>query len=476
MDRAEVESIYEQGKEMVVTTILNLDAKCAELEKKLAALTKNSTNSNNPPSKDGPGVTRYPKKSASQKKQGAQPGHKGKNREMLPSHQVDHIRHHYPDRCQNCQRTITPEEKHPSKNPLERHQVWDLPPIKPVVTEHQAHGCRCPDCGHFTEAVLPKEITQSNFGAQAHAAIAYLTAAHRITRRGISDIMQNFFGLDICIGAVCDATTRVSEAAAPVVNTIKRYTQNALVLNIDETGWKNNKDRRYLWTFVSSLCVFFFISPSRGAKVLKEILGETFAGIIGSDDHSAYRSYHKNGVRQLCWAHLIRMLKGLKENKASPDAFLFAKTMLKEIGTLFSYWHAFLQSGCSRKELMCATALIRGRMKLCCQRYSKSKDDTVCTKAKRFLQNWEHLFTFLRVEGVEPTNNSAEQALRHPVLWRSICFGSKSEVGERFTERMLSVIGTCRMQRVNPFEFLSDLMTASFSGKPVPALPFLPPN
>lgn len=474
MDRAEAEKIYEQGKEPVVMTILALDAERAALKEKIAELTKNSTNSNQPPSKDGPAVPRYPKKPASQKKQGAQPGHTGKNRKPLPLHEVNHIQHHFPERCQNCRRLLTDEEKRPAKKPLDRHQVWDIPPVKPTVTEHQAHGCCCLECGHFTETTLPKQITQSDFGARTHAGIAYLTAAHRITRRGISDIMKNFFGLDICTGTVCAATTRVSEAAVPVVDTIKRYTKNALFLNIDETGWKKNKERRYLWTFVSSLCVFFVISPSRGAKVLREILGEVFAGVIGSDDHSAYRSYHKNGRRQLCWAHLIRMLKGLKQGRESPDdAFLFSKTMLKEIGTIFSYWHAFAESGCSRHQLVCATALIRGRMKRCCQRYCESEDDVVRTKAKRFLDNWEHLFTFLRIEGVAPTNNLAEQALRHPVLWRSICFGSKSDTGERFTERLLTVIGTCRMQGVNPFDFLSDIMQANFNGCPAPTLPFL---
>lgn len=285
--------------------------------------------------------------------------------------------------------------------------------------------------------------------------------------------MENLFGLDISTGAVCNAAERVSDACEPVVGRIKRYTAAALALNADETGWKCKGDRRYLWTFVTAITAIFVISPSRAAKVIEEMLGDTFAGVITSDDHSAYRKYHKNGRRQLCWAHLIRKLKALKENRGSPDAFLFAKNMLAETGRIFTIWHAFPESGCSRQELWLATALVRGRMKRLCLRYLDSKDGEVRTRAKRLLDNWDHLFTFLAVEGVEPTNNAAERALRPYVQMRKLCFGSQSHWGERYAERLFSVIQTCRMQGVNPFHFLAELMEANFGGKAVPSLPCL---
>ena len=196
-----------------------------------------------------------------------------------------------------------------------------------------------------------------------------------------------------------------------------------------------------------------------------------YDGILCSDDFSAYSAYHKNGTRQLCWAHLIRKLKGLKDSRSSPDAYRFSTNMLKEAGRLFSYWHAFLETdNVTREELWLATALIRGRMKRLCNHYVKSEDATVVTRAKRFLKIWEYLFIFLLHEGVEPTNNVAERALRPAVQWRKICFGSKSEKGERFTERILTITRTCRMQGRNPFEYLTDLVTASFGNKPAPSL------
>ena len=320
---------------------------------------------------------------------------------------------------------------------------------------------------------MPQEVAISNFGPRAHAAIGWLGTAHHISKRGAADILATLFGLDISTGAVCLAAGRVSEACTPVVDVIKRYTSAALSLNADETGWKCKGERRYLWTFVSRFAALFVISASRGSKVLTEVLGDTFAGVITSDDHSAYRKYHKKGRRQLCWAHLIRKLKALKEGRGSPDAYLFAKNMLAEVGRIFTIWHAFPESGCSRQQLLLATALVRGRMKGLCQRYLNSEDAEVRTRTKSFLDNWEYLFTFLEVEGVEPTNNRAERALRPFVQMRKLCFGSQSDWGERYAERLFSVTQTCRMQGVNPFHFLAELMAATFRGTPLPSLPYL---
>lgn len=469
MDRAEAERIYEQGREAVIKALLDMDAGITRLEQMLS---KNSSNSDKPPSSDPPFVKKKRKKIPGLRRQGGQPGHQGKNRQLLPAKEMDKIHDIYPDACQHCRRPFEPTEKIPSATPL-RHQTFELPVIEPIKEEYRCHALVC-RCGHSTIAELPPEVARSNFGPRVHAAIGWLGAAHRVSKRGITDIMENLFNLDISTGAVCNAAERVSEACEPVVGAIKRYTAAALALNADETGWKCKGQRRYLWTFVTAVTAIFVISSSRGSKVIKEMLGNIFAGVITSDDHSAYRKYHKNGRRQLCWAHLIRKLKALKESRASPDPFIFAKNMLAEAGRMFTIWHAFPESGCTREQLWLATALVRGRMKRLCLRYLDSKDGDVRTRAKRLLDNWEHLFTFLAVEGVEPTNNAAERALRPYVQMRKLCFGSQSHWGEQYAERLFSVIQTCRMQGVNPFHFLAELMTANFHGKALPSLPYLP--
>jgi transposase len=492
MDREQAERIYKAGRRVAVETLLQLAARIRELEQTIAHLSRNSTNSSKPPSTDPPGVKK-PKtdKKPGTRRQGGQPGHKGKKRKLLPASKMDAIHDIFPQECEHCRSPLSQSLLDPAHQPL-RHQVFELPRIVPLKTEYRLHSLLC-SCGRHTVARLPREVANSSFGPRLHAAIAYLTAVHRVSRRGIAEIMTTLFGIEISTGAVCKANNRVSEACEPAVGALKRYVASATTLNIDETGWKNKGARRYLWCFVAPMAVLFHISESRGAKVLKEILGETFTGIIGSDDHSAYNGYHKHGLRQLCWAHLIRKLKALRDDGSSRFALCFAKNMLKEIGSIFAFWHAFQESGGSRcqwqpktvpvlamekcttrEQLWLATAPMRRRMYDYCDIFLDCPDEQVRTRAKRTLANWQYLFTFLRYEGVEPTNNIAERAIRPSVQWRKLCFGSQSDTGERFTERLLSVIGTCRMHGVNPFHFLTEVVSAAFSCKrSLPDLPHL---
>jgi transposase len=467
MDKPEAEALYDSGKNPTVGKLLELDQENKTLKAKNAALSTDSINSSKPPSSDGPQVKKV-KKRLSRRKRGGQKGHKGKKRDILPEGEMDHIVNIYPQTCEKCCKTLTPDESGEPSRPL-RHQVFDLPEIHPIKTEYRCHELAC-SCGHVNRAALPPEVDESNFGPGVHAAVAYLASVHRGTRRGIAEIMRTVFNLDISLGAICQILDRVSLACAPETEHIRENIAESLALNIDETGWKSAGSPRWLWVFVSSVAVFFRVASSRASIVLQSVLGESFSGVITSDDHSAYSKYHKSGVRQLCWAHLIRKLKGLKDGRASPDAYLFARHMLKEAGTLFSYWHAFKEAGCTREELWQATTLIRGRMKCSCLRYRESSDKCVRTRAAGFLKNWDILFTFLRIEGIEPTNNAAERAIRPAVQWRKICFGNQSSDGERFTERILTVTRTCQMRQNNAFRFLTHLMTAFFRQEPLPSL------
>lgn len=476
MDIREAELIYEAGKDAVVKVLLEMDARIKALElqvrlleDKVASLSNNSTNSSKPPSSDGPRVVR-PKKKKSSRSAGGQKGHKGHKRELLCADKMDNVLDHYPPTCENCAAPMDPETCERTSEPT-RHQTFDLPEIiKPVMSEHRCHELECESCGHKTRAELPAEVAQSQFGPRVHGAVAYLTSVHKIGRRGIVEIMNTLFGLNLCLGSVCNCIHRVSPELEAVAEEARQGLPDSLNLNIDETGWKCKGDRRYLWVFVSPLAVYFSIAASRGAKVLKSVLGEVFNGVITSDDHSAYNSYHKNGVRQLCWAHIIRKLKGLKEGRSSPDAWMFSKNMLHEIGQIFACWHAFKDGIISRSQLLNATVLMRARMKNYCLKYSKSSDKQVRTRAKRLLRYWHCLFTFLTHEGVEPTNNAAESGLRPAVQWRKLCFGNQSEAGERFTERILTVTRTCQLRGKNAFHFLAELMETAFKGSTRPSL------
>ena len=468
MDKPEAEALYDSGKAPTVERLLQLDDENKALKAKIAALSTDSTNSSKPPSSDGPQVSR-PKKKKSSRSNGGQKGHKGHKRELLSADRMDNIVDHYPDACENCAAAMDPGNCPETSEPT-RFQTFELPKIKPTATEHRCHELGCEICGYKTRAQLPAEVAQTQFGPRVHGAVAYLTSVHKIGRRGIVEIMNTLFGLTLSLGSVCNCVDRVSPELEAPAEEARHTLPGALNLNIDETGWKCKGDRRYLWVFVSPLVVYFSIAASRGAKVLNSVLGDVFNGVITSDDHSAYNSYHKNGIRQLCWAHIIRKLKGLKEGRSSPDAWMFSKNMLHEIGQILACWHAFKGGIINRSQLLDATLLMRARMKNYCLKYSKSSDKLVRTRAKRLLRYWHCLFTFLTHEGVEPTNNSAERGLRPAVQWRKLCFGNQSEAGERFTERILTVTRTCQLRGKNAFHFLADLMEAAFKGTTRPSL------
>ncbi len=475
MNRQQAERLYDAGREAVIDKLLSFAAQIRQLERSIAGLTRNSSNSSRPPSSDPPGIKKAKKKAKSKRKQGGQPGHKGKNRKLLPVEEMDNIHDIFPERCEHCLSPFSGNIINPFAKPV-RHQVFDMPVIVPFKEEYRCHSLLC-QCGHSTAASLPEHVAHSSFGPRTHSAIAYLASVHRVTRRGIAEIMQTLFGMSISTGAVCNAAERASNACLPVVGAIKQYVASALTLNIDETGWKYQGKRTYLWTFVAPQAILFYVSPSRGAKVLREVLGDSFPGVITSDDHSAYAGYHKNGLRQLCWAHIIRKLKSLKEDRSSPHAYCFARNMLKDIGAVFSCWHAFQNSAGSREQLCRGTLPMRKRMHDFCVIFRYSSDQRVQTRTKRLLDNWQHLFTFLEHDGVQPTNNSAERAIRPAVQWRKICFGSQSQIGEQFAGRLLTVVRTCQLHGINAFEFLTRLVNASFSAKQhLPYLPLSLPN
>lgn len=477
MTREEAIAIAYGDREMIVEVLLQLSGavdllteKVAELERKIALLTKDSSNSSKPPSSDGPASKpkmRRRKKSR-HRKPGGQPGHKGTNRDLVPTEKVDLIQEVLPESCEICHKPFHPsvDGSRVLGNYL-RCQVIEIPEIKPDITEYKLHCVEC-SCGAVTWADVPPQA-RSGFGPRLAALLAYLTAMHRVTRRGCQELAKTLFGIDISLGSVCKLHEEVSQALEPCCEEIKQALPKQEVLNVDETGWKSMGKGIWLWVFVAPAMTFFTLAASRGAKVLKGVLGEVFGGIICSDMFSAYNAYHK-GTRQICWAHIIRTLRGLKHACRSPDGVRFAKWMLSEIGRMFSLWHAFNDGHVDRQSLVKKSVPIRARMNRCLQGYELSTDPDVARAARGLLKHWNHLFTFLDHQGVEPTNNSAERGIRPAVQWRKICFGNQSENGEVLTARLLTVTRTCIMQHKNAFEFLVQSVTTHRQGLCHPSL------
>jgi transposase len=226
------------------------------------------------------------------------------------------------------------------------------------------------------------------------------------------------------------------------------------VLNVDETGWRNNAEKRYLWAFVALQYVVFTIAATRGSEVLVRLLGAVFRGVLCSDRFRAYLKYH-SGKAQFCWAHLKRNLLGIVEFTKSSAVERFCRDALAEHARLFRLWHKFRGGQISRPQLMFRSLPIQKRISALAERHLASRHPEVRNLATALFQHNERLYTFLEQEGVEPTNNSAERSLRTGVQWRKICFGNRSAAGELATARLLTVAGTCRLQKLNVLAYLS---------------------
>ncbi len=469
--RALVYENPEAAVELIVhltAAVAALQARVEELERRIALLTKDSSNSSKPPSSDGPGGkprARPPKKSK-KRGRGGQPGHKGKNRALLPVEQVDVVRDVLPDVCEKCHRPFEACESREHGKYL-RYQMIDLPEIRPHVTEYRLRCVTC-ECGAQTWARVPSHA-RSGFGPRLGALAAYLTAVHRVPRRGVMDIVRTVFGINLCLGSVCNLHQEACNALAGPYSEIKEALPQQSVLNVDETGWRSMGRLIWLWVFVTPSLALFTLSGSRGAKVLKEVLGDIFNGILCSDRLGAYGRYHK-GLRQVCWAHIIRDIKGIRHACRSPDAAKFSRWLLREIGRMFALLNALRNEHLDRKALVLKSVPLRARMSNCLQIYEMSSDPDVARMARGLLKHWDCLFTFLEHEGVEPTNNIAERGIRPAVQWRKICFGNQSLDGEILTARLLTVTRTCILQKKNPFRYLVDAINAYRMNAACPSL------
>jgi transposase len=477
MTREEATTIANGDKQKTVEILLELSAsvehlkaEVAQLKRIIARLTTDSSNSSKPPSSDGPQGRPRPRPRQKSKKRnpGGQPGHKGKNRQLIPPEQVDRFEDVLPERCASCCKPLGPDARDSDVlgNYL-RYQVTELPPIKPITIEYRLRTVKC-SCGRTTWAEIPRRL-RSGFGPRFTSLLAYLNGSHRVTRRGCQELAKTLFGIDISLGSVCALHEEASQALAPCSEDVREDLPKQPVLNIDETGWKTQGQRRWLWVLVGAAAAYYTVQASRGAKVLKALLGEVYEGIICSDMLAVYGAFHK-GLRQLCWAHIIRHIRGIKHACRGPDGVMFSKWMLSETGRLFGLWHAFKAGHIDRQTLVRKSVPIRARMYRCLENYQLSTDRDVARVARGLLNNWEHLFTFLEHEGVEPTNNSAERGARPAVQWRKICFGNQSDSGELLTSRMLTVTRTCVMQKRNPFEFIVQAVEAFRSHLPHPSL------
>ena len=474
MERAEAEAILDGEREAAVALLMRvgelieanrrLEARVAKLEQRL---NRNSRNSSLPPSQDPPSAPSRPQQAASGRRPGGQPGHAGKNRPLLSLARVDEVIEHWPERCHACARRFGEDERIDVAAP-QRHQVSELPPIAVTLSEHRLHRLRCPACAAETRAELPAEVPRAAFGPRLQAAAATLAVRNRVSRRDSCELLRDLFGAEISTGAVEAIVSRAGEALALPYAELLGHVQGAPAVNIDETGWRLRGGKRTLWAAITPLAALFRIAPDRHEREARALLGDDFSGVASSDRWWAY-NYLAPEQRQVCWSHLDRDFTAHAEGLATQKEL--GEAGLEIAARVFQAWAAFKGDG-DRAALKRRLAPLQRELRALLERHARksARHRRTRTFAKNLLKLWPALWTFAETDGVEPTNNAAERALRGPVIHRKLSLGSQSEAGERTIERLLSASVTCRLLRRSLFAYLSAVLSARARGDPVPSL------
>ncbi|MHC5746286.1 MAG: IS66 family transposase [Nostoc sp.] len=451
------------------------EAKQQELVEKINRTSKNSSS---PPSMNPLDAEKRPEKKKSGKKRGGQAGHKGHSRLLYELSECESVLNHHPETCRCCGEILLGEDANPY-----RHQIVEIPPIKPIIVEHRLHQLMCQECGTLTRATLPVDVYPSGYGVRVVALVSVLSGLYRHSTRMVQSAMQDIFGITMSLGTVNKLRFEASLAVESAVEEAKIYVQNSRVVGADETsfaqgnvdGRNSKKSQAWLWVAVTPLVTFFQIALSRCSDAARNLLGEDFGGILNSDRYAAY-NWVGLEQRQLCWAHLKReFIKISERTGVSRD---IGNALVKEQEKLFELWHRVRDGTLNRCEFQLLVKQIRNTINSSLQEAANyeigSKEKTPLAKTVRtcrqLLKVEPALWLFVRVEGVEPTNNAAERAIRPAVIWRRTSFGSQTQAGSIFVARMLTVVTTLRSQRRNVLDFITAATFAARIGKPTPSL------
>jgi len=439
-----------------------LGAEVAALKEQLQ---QNSRNSSRPPSTDGPQVKRTPPRAPSGRKRGAQPGHPRYERTVVPLEQVKEVVPCKPMYCRRCGAALRGSDAQPL-----RHQELEIPPVTAEVTEYQLHRLVCGQCGRTTCGALPAGVALSGYGPRLASSVALCTGAYRLSKRMAASLCSEVLGVPLALGEVCRVEQTVAQALDLPVQEARAYVQ-AQDANVDETTWWEQVRRSYLWVAVTQWVSVFVIRASRGAKVLWELLGEEYGAVLTSDRAKAYNCQPLRR-RQLCWAHLRRDFQAMIDRGGAGVAV--GERLLEYSNVLFEWWHWVRDGTWARATLQRSVQTLRGAVREELAAGTRCECPKTAATCRELLAVEPALWTFVRVEGIDPTNNAAERGLRHAVQWRKTSYGTESAVGSHFVENILTVVATCRQQERNVLDYLTQCCQALYAGTEPPSL--LPPT
>ena len=411
------------------------NARVAELEAKLAAKNKDSNNSSNPPSKDPPGTQRkYPKRNKTDRKPGAQKGHQGKSKSF--EKEPDIVQTHEPTSCLECGESLESIEG----KVVERRQEIDIPPIEPIITEHQLIEKICPCCKHSSRGSFPDHIRSLiQFGINTIIAVIYFNIVHHIPFRRTTKIFKDMFHMSISEGTIENILNLAETKAIKYYDQIKELLQQSKWVGSDETSIRINGQTWWRWVWQNDKLTYFVSVSSRAYQVVKDFFGESFQGILLHDCYGAQLATVAS-KHQLCLAHLIRELLFLIDFEKSMWAFKMIRFFSKVIKAKEIIWSEGFDL--TRREKVISD---------CFKELDRLLDLMPIKKEshriwKRLRKHKDKLLTFLVHEDVPATNNGSERAIRNAKIHRKISGCFRGDHAPQRHSVLLSVIETAKKQ------------------------------
>jgi transposase len=397
----------------------------------------------------------------SRKKRGGQPGHPRHERALIPTQDCQQVLACQPTACRRCGQKLAGRDPQPL-----RHQVWEVPEIQPLVSEYQRHRLTCPCCGETTCGELPPGVPHSQAGPRLVALTALLMGCFKQSKRRVALFLEQVLQQPCSPGWVVKLQNQATAALAPAYEELAGQLPAEPVLGIDESPTKEVRVKSWLWTFVAGRYTLFALRTTRAATVLQELLTDAFDGVVNCDRAKMYGNV---GRPQWCWAHLQRDFQALIDH---PDHQVkrLGRDLMRPTRALFRHWSRCRDGTITRVGMLRLMRPIRREIDDLLLRGVFSGNARLVGMCCELSDHRDWLWTFLDVEGVEPTNNVSERALRPAVIWRKLSFGTQSARGSRFVETILTVVETCHRQSRNSFQYLTTAMHAHFAGQPPPSL------
>jgi transposase len=450
-----------EAQAIIRALLAHIDELQSRVDKLEARLGKTPQNSSLPPSSQHPHARPPVEKRKSKRKRGGQPGHEKHERALIPAEKCDDVQTLKPTACRCCGVKLSGVDVEPL-----RHQVWELPEIKPHVTEYQRHRLKCSRCGETTCAELPVGVPEGQSGPRLMAFVALLMAYYRQSKRRTAEFLGAILGQPCCPALTVKIQNQVTSALRPLYEEAAAELPAQDRLNIDETATKQENGKAWLWTFVARRFTVFAVRPTREATALDDLLGDEFHGVVTCD---RAKMYWQVGRLQWCWAHLKRDFQAMIDGGNNRAKHL-GQRLRHATCELFEHWADYRAGRITRAALLRRMGPVRRKVERWLRFGAENKIPDASGTCRELHEHREWLWMFLRHENLEPTNNAGERSLRHAVIWRKLSFGTQSAAGSRFMETMLTVIETCRQQGRKVFALIAAAIQTRLAQQTPPPL------